>query len=176
MRLLWPLLVITFLISCSDDLDFEQINDAQFTQNAVVTGVFFEADQTQFLDASQTNEIDEVSILSSIDFFSGEYIQNNLVKVVFEFEIENTFDRDFQINIIFLNDASQETANVTLTATQNTITTRSVTFEGNPLNDLKTSSQIILEAKLLPGSTPIDINSTEKLTLKSTAIFTLITS
>jgi len=176
MRLLVPLLVIIFLYSCSSNLDFRQVDDIEISQNVVVTGIYFQANQTQFLNTSGTTEINEVSIVSTFDLFKGDYIKDNLVKVVFDFELENTFNRDFEVEIIFLDDTNRETQLILLPVFQNASDMSTVTFEGSDLESLKTSTFVNLKATLSPGAAIIDINTTQLLTLKSTAKFTLIKS
>jgi len=176
MRLLVPLIVIISLFSCSSDLDFNQVDNIELTQNAVITGIYFQADQTKFLNISGSTEINEVSIISTFDLFKGDYIRDKLVKVVFDFELENTFNRNFEIEVVFLDESNLQTQTISLPVFQNANNFSVVVFEGSDLESLKTSVFVNLKAKLLPGIGMIDIDIDQLLTLKSTAKFTLISS
>ena len=101
-----PLKFITLLIlilliqSCTKDVDFDQIDDANIQTEYLITLVHLNLDAPKFL-----NEINEEIIFTtdviqaSIQDDSEPYLE----KIEFTVITENSFDRNFALNIIFFN-------------------------------------------------------------------------
>ncbi len=108
MRAKFFLPLIFFLIlfsfnSCTNNLSFDQINlnvDPVF--NGPVT--YFELNQNDFLEDDDITEIPSISDLTDFEVFDSSEISDNTIKIVMDFQIENTFDRAFEITVYFLND------------------------------------------------------------------------
>ncbi len=92
---------LCFLISCTDNLNFDEIN---LNVDPIITAplIYFELDQDDFFNTTSGAEIPMVTDTSDFRVFKSSAIRNDLIKAVFDFEIENRFDRSFEINIVFL--------------------------------------------------------------------------
>ncbi len=97
--------IVVFLtvLSCTSDVDFDQAQNIEFNQNFSSTFVYLNVNQNKFLNADASTEISTLTDLSTIDIFDSKYFQDNLVKANFSFEVENAFDRNFIIELSFLN-------------------------------------------------------------------------
>ena len=97
------ILNLIIITSCAESLDFEQVND--FVLKPVFTSAltYFTVQPFQFFDETgvQENSIEETS---EIDLFQDSTIVENVVKMVFNAEFKNEFDRDVSIQVDFLND------------------------------------------------------------------------
>ena len=91
------------LISCAESLDFKQIE--AYTLKPVFTTalVSFNAKPIQFFDSSGTIQKNSVSDVFEFKVFDENYLRNNVVKLIFNAEFKNEFDRDVTIQVDFLN-------------------------------------------------------------------------
>ena len=97
------ILNLIIITSCAESLDFDQVND--FVLKPIFTSAltYFTVQPFQFFDDTgvQENSIEETS---EIDLFQDSTIVDNVVKMVFNAEFKNEFDRDVSILVDFLND------------------------------------------------------------------------
>ena len=164
------LLILTFfLFSCSSDLDFDQANTIKLEPVIEANLATFDVKAHQFVDNGVERSIADVK---EMDVFSDAFFEENLTKAEFYFEINNTINRGFRVNVYLLDD--NDTILYTIpfnvspySGSDNTITKREV-FEKIKLNILKTTTKIAFVAALLPGS-PLDKNSLGSLKLRSSA-------
>jgi len=101
------LLLSLFIITgCAETLDFNQIED--YTLKPVVTAalVSFNAKPIQFFDSTGTIQNNSVSDVFEFKGFDESYLRNNIVKLIFNAEFKNEFDRDVTIQVDFLNDSN----------------------------------------------------------------------
>ena len=93
---------LCFLISCTDNLNFDEIN---LNVDPIITAplIYFELNQDDFYNSTTGTEIPVISDTSDFRVFKSSAIRNDLIKAVFDFEIENRFDRSFEVNIVFFD-------------------------------------------------------------------------
>ncbi len=100
----WYLSFIMLLTSCSERLDFSQIEDFAWTPVVESSLVFFTLNQRSFFDDVHT--LEEQSVVNDVinfSFLQNEWVQERLVKVDFEIQVNNQFDRDFEAILVFLD-------------------------------------------------------------------------
>jgi hypothetical protein len=96
-------IVSFFLIfSCADSLDFNQIEGYVFKPIFTSALTFFTAVPAQFFD-DNGNQINRKEDKADFDAFKYTYLRNNAVKLVFNAEFKNEFDRDVNIQVDFLD-------------------------------------------------------------------------
>ncbi len=98
------LILFLFIVAgCAETLDFKQIE--AYTLKPVLTTalVSFNAKPIQFFDSSGTTQKNTVSDVFEFKGFDEDYLRNNVVKLVFNAEFKNEFDRDITIQVDFLN-------------------------------------------------------------------------
>lgn len=93
-----------FFCSCSQTLDFNQLDD--YTNEPVFTSslAFFSINSDNFIITPGTPAVTEIQELTEFRIFENNVIKNNLTKLKFNFELVNEFNRDFTIEISLLND------------------------------------------------------------------------
>ena len=96
------LICIAFLVSCSNNLNFYNIN-LEIEPEVTSPLVFFELDQRDFLDENN-QEITVVSDITVFRIFDNTVLKDNLVELTLDFEIENGFDRSFLVDFVFLDE------------------------------------------------------------------------
>ena len=165
---------LCFLISCTDNLNFDEIN---LNVDPIITAplIYFELDQDDFFNTTSGAEIPMVTDTSDFRVFKSSAIRNDLIKAVFDFEIENRFDRSFEINIVFFdgNDNITRTIPSFNIAAQdlNYVVSDSIEIAAFPV--FLTSRKVKVEVKLNPSSSQIDPNIYQIIKFKSTGTFYL---
>ena len=165
---------LCFLISCTDNLNFDEIN---LNVEPVLTAplIYFDLDQNDFFDYTSDTEIPLITDTSDFRVFKSSAIRNDVFKVVFDFEIENRFDRSFEVNIVFCdgNDNITRTIPSFNIAAQdlNYVVSDSIEIAAFPV--FLTSRKVKVEVKLNPSSSQIDPNIYQIIKFKSTGTFYL---
>ena len=163
---LFPLL----FISCSSDLDFDQVHDLKLEPVFVANLAYFNVPASDFV-----NNGGEVTIFDVQDFdaFKDKFFRDNLVKAEFDVEIENTIVRSFTVNLLLLNNNDEilETINFNVPAysgSSNVIKFPTEVFENQRLDLLKQTTKIGFVVKMQAGP-PLDANSPGSIKLRSSA-------
>lgn len=160
--------VLLFVLSCSSDLDFDQVNDLQLQPVVVANLSSFDVAANQFVNngTEQAVSIDT----PEVGVFNDSFLRDNLSKADLFFEVNNTINRAFTLRLVFL-----DVANTSLTTIQMNIpaytgasnqTTLTQTFEGANLDLLKQTKKIAFVVTLLPGP-PLTPTSVGNLKLRS---------
>ena len=92
---------ILSVLSCSSDLDFNQGNDLALEPVIVANLATFDIPAHQFVSGGieQPQFVD----VPNFDLFKDSFFKNNLLKVEFFFEINNTINRDYVIDLVLLD-------------------------------------------------------------------------
>ncbi|WP_299012227.1 hypothetical protein [uncultured Polaribacter sp.] len=167
-----------FLLSCSQTLDFEQINDYEVAPVFSVALVSFalEAEALDtFIGISSANEIEE---LTEFRVFENSFIRDNLTQLGFNFELVNQFNRDFNLQITLLDDDDNTIHEFQeLNIVANNIDFKQeeiITIQQNP--NIINVTQVLLSVRLGNTSLPIDNLDSGFLELKSAVTVHLETS
>ena len=90
-------------ISCSDELDFNQLDDYVNTPEVTSALVYFTIVPAQYFNADGTVQSNSIEDNSDFRGFEHAFIRDNVVKLVFNSEFKNEFDRDVTVRIDLLN-------------------------------------------------------------------------
>jgi len=164
---------IAFLVSCSNNLNFDNIN-LEIEPEVTSPLVFFELDQKDFLDEND-QEITVVSDITVFRIFDNTVLKDNLVELTLDFEIENGFDRSFLVDFVFLD----EDENITYDVEDFSInagdldysSTRSIVIETSPefLNSIKVRVDVVLS----PSTTTLNPDIEKTFKFRSSGTFYL---
>lgn len=167
------LICIAFLVSCSNNLNFDNIN-LEIEPEVTSPLVFFELDQRDFLDENN-QEITVVSDITVFRIFDNTVLKDNLVELTLDFEIENGFDRSFLVDFVFLD----EDENITYDVEDFSInagdldysSTRSIVIETSPefLNSIKVRVDVVLS----PSTTILNPDIEKTVKFRSSGTFYL---
>jgi len=164
-------LLSVLFFSCSSDLDFDQTNDLKLEPVFVANLAYFDIAANQFVDNGTEQQI--AFDQQNFDIFKEKFFKDNLAKAEFNFEIDNTVNRAFTLNILLLNDNDQILQTITLaipaySGTSNVIKYPTEVFENQRLDLLKQSRKLGFVILMAPGP-PLTANSTGSLKLRSGA-------
>lgn len=163
---------LCFLISCTDNLNFDEIN---LNVDPIITAplIYFELDQDDFFNTTSGAEIPMVTDTSDFRVFKSSAIRNDLIKAVFDFEIENRFDRSFEINIVFFDGNDNITQIIPalniVSEDLDYVATYSIEIATSPM--FLSSRKVSVEVKLIPSSSQIDPNIYQTIKFRSTGTF-----
>ena len=167
-RVLGLSLLLLFSFSCASDLDYNQVNDLKLEPVFVANLAYFDIPANGFV----TNGVEQNLIFDTadVDVFKDNFFRDNLKKVEFLFEMENTINRAYLVNLVFLDNNNQSlyTINLTIPAyvgLENKVT-KTETFENAQLDLLKRTTKIAFTLTMLSG-TPLNQSSPGRLKLRS---------
>ena len=166
-----------FLLSCSQDLDFNQVDDYYTTPIFTSSVTYFAVSPNKFVDPTGTFQVTEIEDISDFRLFDNGYIKSNLVRLDFNVEVNNEIDRDFTIEFELLGDNNNLIYKL-----------QDLKVEGSKLNilpveiidinlnkNVRNTTKVKILIKLDDTSIPLDINDNGVFELNSSATLYLET-
>ncbi|AQS93740.1 hypothetical protein BXQ17_06565 [Polaribacter sp. BM10] len=98
------LLCFVLILGCSEDVDFDQIEDYTLKPSYALSLTYFTISPNNFVPIPGAPPITEISEKSDVKIFETNFIRQNLVQLDFDFEIINRFNRDFTVEISLLDE------------------------------------------------------------------------
>jgi hypothetical protein len=152
-RILGILILILFSFSCASDLDFNQANDLKLEPVFVANLAYFDVPANQFV----TNGVEQSVTVDTptVDIFNDTFFKDNLKRADLFFEINNTINRAYTLDLVYLDKNNQPLYSINFaipayTGVENLVTKTDV-FENAKLNLLKSTTKIAFILKMLPG-------------------------
>ena len=97
-------LITIFFLSCSQSLDFKQLEEYTIMPSISSSLVFFSIDASNFNTLiSGLPAAIEVNETTDFKLLENSFIKQNLVQLDFNFKIKNEFNRDFLLDINLLD-------------------------------------------------------------------------
>lgn len=156
--------LLLFSFSCASDLDLDQVNDLKLEPVVVANLANFDVNANEFAAGAGEFCFGDAS---TIEIFNGSFFRDNLKKAELSFEIENTINRAFEIDLLFLDNKDQFVHAVNLNVSafsglENKMIKKEI-FENTQLDLLKKTTKIVFSLTMLEGS---PLTSTSGGTLK----------
>lgn len=146
--------VLSFLVfSCSSDVDFDQADNFSIEPIVVSNLASFDVMANQFVTGGvEQTQFEDVP---NFDLFKDSFFKDNLTKVAFFFEFNNTINRDYIIDLVLMDsdDIPIYTVSIPVAAYSgvNTLVPHTELFENN-LNILTSTRKMSFTIRLLPGT------------------------
>ncbi len=173
-------LVVCALVSCVEDVDFEQAEDIALSPVVESSLIFFDFPASQFSESTGTAIVVESDELE-LDIFNDDFFRDNLIRSEFFFEVTNSIDRFFRADIIMYDENNQITyafsIDITPDGNNEVITTHTEVFEDASLEQLINTVRMEFVLSMFPSPTgiPLDENSIGNISMRSKAtLFFLI--
>jgi hypothetical protein len=161
--------------SCSSDLDFNQVQNLKLTPVVVSNLAIFELPANEFVTGGIEKPV--AFDVPNFDVFKDAFFKDNLRKAEFFFEINNTINREYTINLTLLDINDTPLYNIAIpvpayTGVEN-IVTKTEIFDNN-VSILTNTRKMAFAIFMKPGSA-LSENSLGSLKLRSsaTAYFTI---
>lgn len=169
-------LVTTFLctlVSCTEEQNFDQIEDLSLTPT-LSTGIFYlESDEASINQAGPFNSFYFQEV--NFDAFNEEYVSERLLEGTILYELENTTSKQLRVTIDFLSEDGQvlDTEVFNIPANTTDIITREVYYGpgGKSLDILISTSGLRISGNNLSDSSSVSSNEDPKVILRSGAEF-----
>ncbi len=160
------------VLGCTEPIDFDQANDLLLEPVTEASLVFYNANAGDFIVGDMEEDI--IQDFIDIDLFNSSFVQDHLVKVEFVFDVKNSINRSYVLQLDFLDENGQplQTFQVDSPASPSNqvVTTEHIqVFEGAALESLKQSRLLVFTLVMRPG-VPVDENTPGEIDLKSKAI------
>jgi hypothetical protein len=152
-KILGFVFVILFSFSCSSNLDFNQINDFKSDPVFIANFTYFDIPVNQFI--ANGREQDIVYDAQEFDVFRDSFFRKSLIQADFFFEINNTINRSFIVDIVLLDGNNQPLYNFNFdvpafSGTEKLVTQTEI-FENTKLDLLKRASRMIFVIRMGAG-------------------------
>ncbi len=149
------------LLSCVDDVDFDQADDFEATPVVNVALVFFDVEGNDFVNADTQEFIPVLRDTTRLEFLNDEFFREDVTRIDFVFEYENTFNSSFTSRAVFINNNNQEQFAFNLngeTSADGTpqITRLEQTVIGDDLMAIQSSISLVVELIPDDGIPPLD--------------------
>lgn len=148
------IILFTASLSCSSDLDFNQVSDLKLEPILVTNLGSFDFPANQFLIGG----IEQTLTGDLLDFnvFRDAYFRKSLMKAEFFFEFNNTINRAYNINLVFFDSNNAPIYSIPFnvpaySGVQNLVTKTEI-FENTKLDLLKTTTKLAFVLTMLPGA------------------------
>lgn len=174
-KFLGMFILIFFSLSCSSNLDFNQVNNLKLEPVVIANFASFDVPANQFV--SNGIEQTQAGIVSNFDVFRDSFFNKSLTRTDLFFEINNTINRAYKINLYFLNANNSPLYTINFdvpayTGVENLVTKTEI-FENNNLVLLKSTTKIAFTITMLTGP-PLSGSSLGSLKLRSSATVYLV--
>ena len=164
------IIVAVLFCSCASDLDFDQTKDLRLEPVIVANLTYFDVKANAFVDNGTEQDI--FFDAKDFDVFRDSFFRDNLKKVEFNFEVENTISRAYIVSLVFLDENNQVIHDTEINVPAYVGTPNSVkhtdVFENQTLDLLKKSVKLEIRITMLSG-VPLTTDSLGNLKLRSGA-------
>ncbi|NDP27527.1 MAG: hypothetical protein GZ087_08905 [Flavobacterium sp.] len=154
-------------LSCSSDLDFNQVNDLKLEPVVVANLASFDIQANKFVVGGVEQPV--TGDVMDFNVFKDSNFNEILKRADLHFEFYNTINRDFKINLIFLDANNSPLFTIPFDIAANSSLTKTEIFENTKLDLVKQTKKVAFVITLLPG-TPLTDSSLGSLKLRSNAI------
>ena len=167
-RILSVLILILFSSSCVSDLDYNQVNDIKLEPVIVSNLAYFDVQANQFVTGGVEQNV--IFDAPTVDVFSEKFFTEKLNRVDLFFEINNTINRSYRMDLVFLDRNNQPVHSTYLivpaySGAEN-IVTKTEMFQNATLDLLKRTTKITFTITMFAGP-PLSESSVGNLKLRS---------
>ena len=142
-----------FSFSCASDLDFDQVNDLKLKPVVVANLAYFNVEARDFVSSGSEQPI--LIEQTTSDIFNDSFFRRRIEKIELLFELENTINRAYIIDLLFLdsNDQIIDNVNLSTPASSGLAIKRSEkeVFANADLDILKKTTKIVFSIRMLAG-------------------------
>lgn len=156
--------------SCSSDLNFDQVNDVKIDPVVTANLTYFDLQAHEFVNGG----VEAPFLITDFDFdvFNDPFLYDHLVRADLFFEMTNTIDRRYLIDVVFLNNSNEALYYISFDMLASTgspqVVKKTEVFKDLDLNLLKQTKRLGFRLAMLPGNLLTE-NSLGSLKLKSSA-------
>lgn len=156
-----------FSLSCSSDLDFNQVNDLKLEPVLVANLATFDVQANEFVIGGIEQNV--AGDVLNFDVFRDSFLTDTLTRADFFFEIDNTINRAYKVNLYLLDANNNPLYTIPFDIPANTVgITKTEIFQNTKLDILKKTIKIGFVITMYPGPA-LSESSLGSLKLRSSA-------
>lgn len=165
LRISYALFILgLLLVSCSKPVDFDQAEDAQPEPILELGLVYTNLDTSLFADGVSVTSF-VVRDTTRLEIFGEGFYRDNVVRTDLVFEFTNTIEADFEVNFLFLDDNGQQQYGINVPIPPSMggnpqLVNVNEVFEGQNLNSLIATTQLVMEFTLVNSAGTVITNNT----------------
>lgn len=153
-RFLGTAILLLFSFSCASDLDLDQVNDLKLEPVVVANLAYFNIEAKDFASSGSVETV--LSKETTSDIFNDSFFRRRIKRVDILFELENTIDRAYMLDLSFLDINGTIIHNTKLnvqpyTGIENKVAKTEV-FQDANLDILKQTTKIVFKLRMLAGT------------------------
>lgn len=156
------------LTSCYESLDFDQIDDYVYEPIFTSALTYFSVSPFQFFNSMGIQE-NEITHIDDFQAFQRDFVRNSVVKVDFNVQVKNEFDRNVSITFEFLNNNMEAVySTIEIFVDRNNLThtfLEEIVIADHP--EILNASFVRAKATVEDTGTPMDPNDTSEFEFKS---------
>ena len=155
-------------ISCTNELDFSQIDDYSAKPEYIGAVTYFTVLPLQFFNQSGVQETERTDI-TDFKIFENDYLKKNLVKIDFNVEIKNEYNTAFVIQANLLDENGNDIyVFKELTVAANNLDYKFIeTIEVSANPNIKNTAKVKVVVKFADSSVVVDPNAKTEFQFKS---------
>lgn len=111
-RIVMVLFSTVLFLSCSSDLDFDQVNNFTIEPVFVANLAYFDLKANDITGDGSGYQIPEVT--EDFDVFKNRFLNERLTKAELDFEMENTINRAFKVEMMLIDQNNKTLETITL--------------------------------------------------------------
>ncbi|MCF6351343.1 MAG: hypothetical protein L3J23_10010 [Flavobacteriaceae bacterium] len=142
------LLMSVIITSCVSDVDFNQVDDISIQPIVKSSILYFNATTNDFIDPITNDPITFISDTTDMRLFDSSLAQEDVTKIVLKFNIENTFNKNFNLEYIFFNEANEVITSIPFNIINNNILEQEISYENGDLQNLLSAKKIAVIATI----------------------------
>ena len=174
-RFLGIVFLIIFSFSCSSDLDYNQANNLKSEPVIIANLASFDIPANLFINGGIEQTVS--GDLMNFKVFTDAYFNKSLTRADLFFETNNTINRAYRLNLIFLDANNLQLFSVPIdvpaySGVQNLVTKTEI-FENSRLDLFKKTDKIAFVVVMLPGP-GLSESSSGSLKLRSSSTLYLV--
>lgn len=174
-KILGIFILSVFSLSCSSDLDFDQVNDLMLEPVVVANLATFDVPANEFVIGGIEQNV--AGDILNFNVFKEAYFTDSLMRADFFFEIDNTINRAYRVNMYLLDANNSPLYTIPFDVPAYTgvpnLVTKTEIFENAKLDLLKKTTKIAFVITMYPGPA-LSESSLGSLKLRSSATVYLV--
>lgn len=148
-------ILVIFSLSCSSDLDFNQVVDTKLKPVGVANLSTFSVQAHEFVDDNDNSERLVLGEIISFEMFKDPFFTRSIKRADFFVEIDNTINRSYTVSLNFFdsNKILIYTIPITVPAYSGSpnVVNKTEIIESTNLETLKSATYFAFLIKMLPG-------------------------
>ena len=146
-------LLLVFFSSCIKDTDFDKADDILLNPFVDLDLIYFNLPANRFFDSVTNTPVLIVKDTTALPFLNDSEVRGNVKRIVFSFEVENSIQREFQLDFEFLNRGNNVVYTSQMTVFSGTIENPTVvefidTVEGQDLLNLTKAQRLAVSVAI----------------------------